>query len=129
MKIVTLATGLAVGYVLGARAGRDKYEQIVATARKVSNQPSVVQAQDKAKAKAKELVGTGTDAVNAKLASVTEKTEAETAENSSSSSSSSSTTTTNGVPRPPRRNKPVVATPGVVTPGVATPGIGTAPLV
>ena len=49
MKVFKLATGLAVGYVLGARAGRDKYEQIVATARKAQNHPAVAQVQDKAK--------------------------------------------------------------------------------
>ena len=49
MKVFTLAAGLAVGYVLGARAGRDKYEQIVATARKAQNHPAVAQVQDKAK--------------------------------------------------------------------------------
>ena len=62
MKVVTLAAGLAVGYVLGSRAGREKYEQIVATVNKVSGQPGVVKAQDKAR----ELVDAGTDAVTAK---------------------------------------------------------------
>jgi hypothetical protein len=61
MALMKLAAGLAVGYVLGARAGRDKYEQIAATARKVSARPAVGQAQDKAK----ELVGTGTGASSA----------------------------------------------------------------
>ena len=49
MKVFTLAAGLAVGYVIGARAGSDKYEQIVATARKAQNHPAVAQVQDKAK--------------------------------------------------------------------------------
>lgn len=49
MKILTLAAGLATGYVLGSRAGREKYEQIVAQYQKVSNHPSVVQAQEKTK--------------------------------------------------------------------------------
>lgn len=38
MKLATklsLLTGLAVGYVLGARAGRKRYEQIAAAAQKV----------------------------------------------------------------------------------------------
>jgi hypothetical protein len=58
MRIVKLAAGLAVGYVLGAKAGRAKYEQIAATARKVSENPTVVQA----RAKAMSLMATGTDA-------------------------------------------------------------------
>ncbi len=66
MKVVTLAAGVAVGYVLGTRAGREKYEQIAAGARKLSGHPAVVQAQEKAK----EAFSAGTDAVTAKLASV-----------------------------------------------------------
>jgi hypothetical protein len=37
MKIVSLAAGVAVGYVLGSRAGREKYEQIVANVRRISS--------------------------------------------------------------------------------------------
>lgn len=48
MKIVTLAAGVAVGYVLGSRAGREKYEQIVATVRRVSGRTGVVPAQESA---------------------------------------------------------------------------------
>jgi hypothetical protein len=33
-KIVSLAAGVAVGYVLGSRAGREKYEQIAEAARR-----------------------------------------------------------------------------------------------
>lgn len=59
MAILKLAAGLAVGYVLGSRAGREKYEQIAETARKVSVHPTVVQAQEQAKA----LISTGVDKV------------------------------------------------------------------
>jgi|SwirhisoilCB1_FD_contig_31_5132185_length_399_multi_3_in_0_out_0_1 hypothetical protein len=93
MKVLTLAAGVAVGYVLGSRAGREKYDQIVETYHKVSGQPAVVRAQDKAK----ELIDTGTDKVAEKKADLQEKT------------ASKSTAT----PRPPRR-KPVDTTPGVV---------------
>ena len=40
MKILTLATGVAVGYVLGTRAGHERYEQILDVARRVSGRPS-----------------------------------------------------------------------------------------
>ncbi|WP_430791757.1 hypothetical protein [Actinoplanes sp. G11-F43] len=63
MGILKLAAGVAVGYVLGSRAGREKYESIAASARKAAGHPRVVEAQEKAKA----LIGTGTDKVNAKL--------------------------------------------------------------
>ncbi len=45
VKTVSLAAGLAVGYVLGARAGREKYNQIAETARRWAGQPPVVRAQ------------------------------------------------------------------------------------
>ncbi|MBB2948889.1 SLT domain-containing protein [Actinoplanes lutulentus] len=63
MKVFKLAAGFAVGYVLGTRAGREKFEQIAATARQASANPRVIQAQEKAKA----LLNTGTEKVNAKL--------------------------------------------------------------
>jgi hypothetical protein len=59
MRILSLAAGFAAGYVLGSRAGREKYEQIAATAHRMSNHPSVAQAQ----ATAKNLLNGGTDAV------------------------------------------------------------------
>ena len=47
MKVVTFAAGLSVGYLLGTRAGRDKYEQIVDAARQLRTHPTVVRAQEK----------------------------------------------------------------------------------
>ena len=56
---ITLLVGGAVGYVLGTRAGRERYEQIQAQARKVLQNPTVrqkaAQAQDFAKEKAPEM--------------------------------------------------------------------------
>ncbi|MCY1143769.1 hypothetical protein OWR29_37705 [Actinoplanes sp. Pm04-4] len=49
MRVFKFAAGLAVGYVLGSRAGREKYEQIVAAARKVQGHPTVVEVQQVAK--------------------------------------------------------------------------------
>jgi SLT domain-containing protein len=39
MRIVKLAAGLAAGYLLGARAGREQYERIAAALRSVSAPP------------------------------------------------------------------------------------------
>jgi len=36
MRVLKLGAGLAVGYLLGTRAGREKYEQIVAGVRRMS---------------------------------------------------------------------------------------------
>jgi hypothetical protein len=41
---ITFLTGLAAGYVLGARAGRERYEQIVRLGRQVADNPAAQQA-------------------------------------------------------------------------------------
>jgi hypothetical protein len=38
---ITFAAGLAIGYVLGAKAGRARYEQLARSARKVADSPVV----------------------------------------------------------------------------------------
>ena len=38
---LTFVVGLAVGYVLGTRAGRERYEQLQKTAREISHNPAV----------------------------------------------------------------------------------------
>ncbi|MEU8251179.1 YtxH domain-containing protein [Nonomuraea sp. NPDC048916] len=38
---MTFVVGLAVGYVLGSRAGRERYEQIKQTAQRVADNPKV----------------------------------------------------------------------------------------
>ena len=48
MKKLTLLTGVAIGYVLGTRAGRERYEQIKAGATRVAHNPKVQAAADKA---------------------------------------------------------------------------------
>ena len=63
MKLVTFAAGAAVGYVLGAKAGQERYQQIVAGARNFGQNPTVQQAQTKIK----ELAGQGTATVVDKL--------------------------------------------------------------
>ena len=45
MRLLTLAAGVAVGYVLGTRAGREKYNQIVHEAKAVKANPSLDQVQ------------------------------------------------------------------------------------
>ncbi|GAA2226614.1 YtxH domain-containing protein [Herbiconiux moechotypicola] len=61
---IIFAVGLATGYVLGTRAGRERYEQIKAGAEKVWNTP-VVQS---GVGKVQEFAGTRVDAVKAQLA-------------------------------------------------------------
>jgi hypothetical protein len=51
--------GAAVGYVLGAKAGRGRYEQIMRTYRKVADHPAVQGAAGIARAKIGEKTGFG----------------------------------------------------------------------
>jgi hypothetical protein len=48
-------TGLAAGFVLGSRAGREKYEEIRASAKKVWDNPTVQEAAGVAQAQATKL--------------------------------------------------------------------------
>ncbi|MET1016923.1 YtxH domain-containing protein [Orlajensenia leifsoniae] len=56
-------TGIAVGYVLGARAGRQRYEQIKSAAESVWNTPAVQSGVDTAKDFALARVGDVSDSV------------------------------------------------------------------
>jgi hypothetical protein len=53
--------GLAAGFVLGARAGRERYEEIVTNARKVWENPTVQEAAGVAQAQATRLYSEGKD--------------------------------------------------------------------
>jgi hypothetical protein len=44
VRKIVFAAGAAVGYILGTRAGRQRYEQIAGAARQVASQPTVKQA-------------------------------------------------------------------------------------
>lgn len=49
MRKTTFLTGFAAGYVLGARAGRERYEQIAKAAGSLASNPRVQQTTEKAK--------------------------------------------------------------------------------
>jgi hypothetical protein len=85
--------GLAAGFVLGARAGREKYEELVLNARKVWDHPTVQEAAGVAQAQANRLYSEGKDRlahtrVGEKLAG--EPDDALTASTTSTGSSSAS---------------------------------------
>lgn len=63
MKTIWVAAGFAAGYVIGAKAGRERYQQIVETAQEWKNKPAVTEAQ----IKVKELAQRGREAVVAKV--------------------------------------------------------------
>lgn len=64
---VTFLVGFTAGYTLGARAGRERYEQIRRTARGLSENPAVQSAAGMLQAQATNLVGTARDRVLEKL--------------------------------------------------------------
>jgi hypothetical protein len=59
--------GAAVGFVLGARAGREKYDQLVATGRRVWESPTVQEAAGVVQAQANRFYTEGKNAVSEKL--------------------------------------------------------------
>ena len=95
---ILLLTGLAVGYVLGARAGRERYEEIKTTANKLWNDPRVQkpvhQAQDFAKDKAPEVAEFVTDTAKKVVSQVSGKSSAK----KPAASKSSTTTSTASKP-------------------------------
>jgi hypothetical protein len=74
---ILLLTGLAVGYVLGTRAGRERYEEIKTAANKLWADPRVQkpvkQAEDFVKDKAPEVADFVTDSVKTVASKVSGK--------------------------------------------------------
>ena len=68
----TFLAGLAVGFVAGARAGRERYEQMVKAGRKVAQNPTVQKAAQAAGAKATELAKVARDKAAARAPKLTE---------------------------------------------------------
>jgi hypothetical protein len=56
-----ILVGMAVGYVLGAKAGRERYDQIVRTWHRFVENPTVRRTAHQAKDKAFEAAGTAKD--------------------------------------------------------------------
>ncbi|MFI7597436.1 hypothetical protein [Actinoplanes sp. NPDC049681] len=82
-------TGLAAGFVLGSRAGREKYEEIAANAKKVWEHPTVQEAAGVAQAQANKLYTEGKDKLN--QSKLGEKLHSASTSSSSSSSDDLST--------------------------------------
>jgi hypothetical protein len=64
---VVFAVGLAVGYVLGTRAGRERYEQIKRVAQRVADNPKVQEAAGLLGAQASRVATVAKDKVGDKL--------------------------------------------------------------
>ncbi|WP_150307317.1 YtxH domain-containing protein [Planctomonas psychrotolerans] len=81
MKKLVFVVGLGAGYVLGARAGRERYEQITTTAAAIWNDPRVQKGLDEVEVAAATvlpdipvLLGNGVTAVTRKLFSRSKRT-------------------------------------------------------
>jgi hypothetical protein len=62
-----LAGGLAAGYVLGTRAGRQRYEQLTETVRKVKEDPAVANALEVVQNQAGRIYASGRAAMQEKM--------------------------------------------------------------
>jgi hypothetical protein len=67
MRKLTFLAGVALGYVLGTRAGRERYEQLRKAARDLSQTPAVQSATRSAKQAAGSAAGKAADAVAGKV--------------------------------------------------------------
>ncbi|GGT07456.1 YtxH domain-containing protein [Streptomyces chromofuscus] len=64
---LTFVVGLAVGYVLGTRAGRERYEQLKKTARQVAQNPTVRNTAETAALQGRQFAGKAYHTVSAKV--------------------------------------------------------------
>ena len=73
IRKLTLVAGFAAGYVLGAKAGTQRYEQIVAKARELAGQPAVQEVRSTLAETASQLGENAKDTVNETVAAVGDK--------------------------------------------------------
>ncbi|MER6995143.1 YtxH domain-containing protein [Streptomyces sp. NPDC000410] len=64
---LTFITGVALGYVLGTRAGRERYEQLKKSAREFTRNPAVRNAAETAAMTGREVAGKAYHAVSEKV--------------------------------------------------------------
>ena len=69
----TFFAGLAVGFIVGARAGRERYEQLKKLARKAADSPAMQQAAGAAQAQAAGLARSAKDKAMERVPRLTEK--------------------------------------------------------
>jgi hypothetical protein len=64
---LTFLAGLALGYVIGTRAGRERYEQLKKSVREFSQNPAVRNAAESAAHNSREVAGKAFHAVSEKV--------------------------------------------------------------
>ncbi len=73
LKKLTLVVGFGAGYVLGAKAGRERYQQIEEKFREVAGMPAVQSATANVKDTASEVAETAKQTINDKADKISEK--------------------------------------------------------
>ena len=74
IRKLTLAVGFGAGYVLGAKAGTQRYEQIVAKARELAGMPAVQEVTTNLTQTASTVADKAKTTVNETITSVNDKT-------------------------------------------------------
>ncbi|GAA2441368.1 YtxH domain-containing protein [Streptomyces macrosporus] len=64
---LTFVVGMAVGYVLGTRAGRERYEQLRKTARQFMENPAVRNAYESATTNGRRMAGKALETVSERM--------------------------------------------------------------
>jgi hypothetical protein len=64
---LTFIAGLALGYVLGTKAGRERYEQLVKSARQVAQNPAVRNTAESAAQQGRQFAGKAYHAMSEKV--------------------------------------------------------------
>ncbi|MEI7056645.1 hypothetical protein WBG06_12580 [Nocardioides sp. CCNWLW239] len=107
-KKPALLTAFGIGYLLGARAGRERYDAIVAKAQGLWHDPRVQEKAHQARVVAEEKADTAKHAVQDKMPGHTTSTTSSTSTTSATTPSTSSSTTST----PSRQTTPDATRPG-----------------
>ncbi|MBB6627048.1 hypothetical protein H5V45_06905 [Nocardioides sp. KIGAM211] len=97
MSKLSLLTAAGIGYVLGARAGRERYEQIAAGARQVARNPRVQSAKQQATGVVAEQAAVAKDAAATTAKEAASAVASTVADKVRSDDSSTSSSTAGGV--------------------------------
>jgi hypothetical protein len=121
-----MAAGAAVGYVLGAKAGRERYEQITASARQLLDKPQVKQVLDSAPvnlgARVEQVANKAADKVQQAGDKVAAGGSGTSTSSGTSGSTTGTTTTTTTTSTPATPATPSTPTSTTTTPSVPTTG-------
>ena len=120
-----MVVGAAVGYVLGAKAGRERYEQLTASARQLLDKPQVKKVMDSVPGDLSARVEQAANKAADKVQEAGDKVAAGGSGTSGSTSGSTTTTTTASTTTPATPATPAASTTTTTTPSVPSTEGGT----